>query len=126
MSIFGFLPINNMVSVTLSLSLSHPAFCPQMSCTGIPDTWMALPHYFSTAVFLYSTSSRLPSLLCEILLLWPPAFSLVLTFMLGAATHSVWIKHTVVFAIPIMSQSTTVFLSFCVFSSEMWWSRTVL
>lgn len=93
MLIFGILPINNVVSVTLSLSLSHPAFCLQMSCICILDTWMALSHYFSTAVFLYSASCILPSFLCEILLLWPPTFSFVLTFVLAAATHSVWIKH---------------------------------
>lgn len=66
-----------------------------MSCTCIPGTWIALSHYFSTGVLLCITYSRLPSLLYEILILWPPTFSFALTFLLGTATHFVWIKYTI-------------------------------
>lgn len=102
--IFDILPFNNIVSVTLSFSLSPPSFCLQMSCTCIPDAWIALSHHFSIAVFFYTTSPRLPLLLCEIPLLWRATFSFVLTFLpsslLGAATPSFWIKYTIIFANP--------------------------
>lgn len=100
--IFDILPFNNTVSVTLSLSLSPPFFCLQMS--WIPDTWIALSHHFSTAVFFYTTCPRLPSLFCEIPFLWPATFSFVLTSLttslLGAATCSFEIKYTVIFGNP--------------------------
>lgn len=118
MLIFCILPINSIVSVTLCLSLSHPDFCLQVSCTCIPDTWTALSHYFSTAVLLYTTYYRLPSVLYEILLLWPPTFSFALTFLLGTATHFVWVKYTVIFANPNYVMKYSLFLSFYMFSRD--------